>query len=119
MPSLAQFADNTFLESFPAMTLAWALCGTFELSKIEKGKVQHKTHARIVVESDPRNVLVMHAFAVAFFTHLKPAMTVLQPEMFSLFCFFPKVGSMRQVVVVKAHEKKEKKKKKIERYRKI
>ncbi len=45
-----------------------------ELANIEKGKVQHKSHARIVAEGDPRNALSMHALVVAFCQNLKAPM---------------------------------------------
>lgn len=45
-----------------------------ELCDIGKGTVQHKTHARIVAEGDPRNALSMHALVVAFCTNLVPQM---------------------------------------------
>jgi hypothetical protein len=46
----------------------------FDRVELQKGKVQHKTHARIVAESDPRNALSMHALVAAFCRHLMPAM---------------------------------------------
>ena len=45
-----------------------------EIAEVEKGKVQHKTHARIVAENDPRNALSMHSLVVAFCRHLPPCM---------------------------------------------
>ena len=45
-----------------------------QLANIEKGTVQHKPHARIVAEGDPRNALSMHALVVAFCQNLKAPM---------------------------------------------
>lgn len=45
-----------------------------ELANIDKGKVQHKPHARIVAEGDPRNALSMHALVVAFCQNKKAPM---------------------------------------------
>lgn len=36
--------------------------------------MQHKTHARIVAEGDPRNALSMHALVVAFCKYLQSCM---------------------------------------------
>lgn len=45
-----------------------------KVADIGEGKIQHKTHARIVAEADPRNALSMHALVVAFCKDLYPAM---------------------------------------------
>jgi len=42
--------------------------------QLETATVQHKTHARIVAENDPRNALSMHALVKAFSTDLAPTM---------------------------------------------